>query len=63
MDLKFAALSSHIKKETVQNAKACRYDGRFAIEVSNSGDEAVYPQRQITQALAGRMVDRVGERR
>jgi hypothetical protein len=32
-------------------------------QVSDPGDEAVYPQRQITQALAGRMVDRIGERR
>jgi hypothetical protein len=32
-------------------------------QVSDTRDEAVYPQRQITQALAGRMVDRIGKRR
>jgi hypothetical protein len=30
---------------------------------SDPGDEAVNPQRQITQALAGRVIDRIGERR
>jgi hypothetical protein len=32
-------------------------------QVSDPGDEAVDPQRQIAQALAGRVIDRVGERR
>jgi hypothetical protein len=32
-------------------------------QVSDPGDEAVDPQRQITQALASRVIDRVGEGR
>ena len=32
-------------------------------QVSDPGDEAVDPQRQITQALASRVIDRIGERR
>jgi hypothetical protein len=43
--------------------KRYRYSGRFAMQVSGTGDKAVNPQRQIAQALAGSMVDRIGERR
>jgi len=32
-------------------------------QVSDPGDEAVNAQRQVAQALAGRVVDRIGERR
>ena len=54
-----------LRQERPERHKAHRlpfYRYRRAL-LSDLGNKIVNPQRQIAQALAGRMVNRVGERR